>query len=188
MACDAPDLTAIWAGVMERARERPATMGLIQKLRLVEVGEQRAVVHCSPTTVGISQTAVKPLTEMLSAILGKPMTVAIIAGAAAPAAPIAPLAASSGASRAERDAVASAPRPITAKGAATLGAPVAGVPGFDAQAHPLVRKTIELFGARIAKVTPRHATAPVAGETPTATPALPLIPGTPMPDIDEEDL
>lgn len=177
-ACDLPDLSTIWAGILQHAASsRVAT--IIQAMRLVELGESRAILHCPPNAATMSQIAAKPLVEMFSRVLGREIAVSIIADPRAKDAPSpvpAPITRPAAPSAQARPPV-QLPRPNTSPNTTVPISPRAPTyPGARPESvdpaaadHPLVKKAMALFDARVVRVTPRKnkpgpATPPAEGE------------------------
>lgn len=119
------------------AQSRGATAAVIRQMRLLEFSGGRALIGCEPDAQSVAKLAQAPLADMFAKVTGAPVQVvfkpldgpAPSAGARAPAG-------TSGAGPA-------APRPD--------GAPIPGGPAD----HPLVRRAVEVLGAKVVRVQAR---------------------------------
>lgn len=91
----------------------------------------KVVLRCDERAIGLAQRSAATLTDLLTRTAGSPIEVDIRPGTVEPAASAQP-----------------------APPQASMAPP--GAPGPIVREHPLVRRAVELFGARIIKVNPRR--------------------------------
>ncbi len=153
---------------MERARAKPAAAPIISRLRLVEVTQTHGVFHAPPQALAFAQTVQKALDEILSAVVGRGMQARIVPGeapvqAAGPVGGAGAAGRSGSVSQAQSVGGVPAPAPTAAevpvRAASQQAGAVAPAQAVDPELseHPLVRKAIDLFGARVVKVRPKQA-------------------------------
>ncbi|MBL8989980.1 MAG: hypothetical protein JNJ48_00205 [Phycisphaerae bacterium] len=131
----AGDAAALWAAVEARGRERGSLRPLLEQMKIESWIDDRVIVLVGPRVLGLAQRSAEALTELFSGAAGRPVTLDLRPGVDAP-----PPAESPAAQR--------------SAGAANSAA---AADAAAAREHPVVKKAVELFGAKIVRVSPRRA-------------------------------
>jgi len=151
----------LWPTLVEMFASQRSIAGMLAQMTLRTVEPTRLVLECPATVLTLATgLASKPLAEAATKLMGRSITVAFVASTVAhDPVPLRPsLAQSGGASvRAAGPSVRVEALPVAA-GPLPPG-PVAGgltqIDAAKATAHPLVRKVIDVLGARVTRVVPR---------------------------------
>jgi hypothetical protein len=128
----------LWTKVRDFVADKSSKRAMISQLSALEYDGNKAVLGCPPLAASMMQSQTRALGELLQAVLGRPVQVQVRAVEnMAPPVPMPAAAPPAGATV-----------PGGSPGRAAAPPPIPP----EVRDHPLVRKAIDLFGARITGV------------------------------------
>lgn len=128
------DAPGLWAAVEARGRERGSLRPLLEQMRVESWIDDRVIVLVGPRVLGLAQRSAEALAELFSSAAGRALTLDLRPGADVSPVP---------------------PSPVAQRVAGAANA-AAAADAAAAREHPVVKKAVELFGARIVRVKPRR--------------------------------